>query len=180
MRGHVATWDAPLCGALPSASPPTERDTLQSGKVTAPGSHPIGTAGGDPTMANSYALDLLTLGRGPTRAQTAARISLPSLASISPSPSHLGRRHPDSSSLPLGCRSTHLRGATRVGASSSGGAARGRWPAASSSGGAARGRWPAASSSGGAARGTSGSGRRGELRQRSEGRGGEQGTAGSG
>ena len=51
---------------------------LQSGKVTAPGSHPIGTVGGDPTMANSHALDLRTLGRGPTRAQTAARISLPS------------------------------------------------------------------------------------------------------
>ena len=91
-----------------------ERDPLQSGKVTAPGNHPIGTVGGDPTMAaSSHTLDLLRLGRGPTRARTAAHLNLAlrcrlhrrrspgehlAIAAIS------GGGVLDSSSFPLGCR----------------------------------------------------------------------------
>ena len=85
-------------GGRSAARSPAEGDPLQSGKLTALGSHPIGTVGRDPTVAaSSHTLDLLRLGRGPTRARTGARLNLAPftagcivaapLPSISPSPS---------------------------------------------------------------------------------------------
>ena len=50
----------------------SEQDPLQSGKLTAPGSHPIDTVGEDRTMAgNSHLLSSRwAVGRGPTRPGT--------------------------------------------------------------------------------------------------------------